>query len=204
MPQPSARLALVATAALPLALGVGCAHEVIWIGDEPAAVAARDAPLPMTVAVGVRSFEAERLAQRGVVERFARELRETGLFQGVMYPVPSDARPMWEIELLARDAGAEPDSNFWKAGLAAFLFPLAFAIYLEDEYTLDVEALLVRNREIVRTYAVEGRIRNRYQPYANKGELRIEGAETILRNTIRALIDAMARDAVFIERVNTR
>lgn len=66
------------------------------------------------------------------------------------FPVPDGARPLWELQLLARDSGSEPDANRWKAFAASFFPPAGPFLWLEDEYTLELDVWLVRDREIVR------------------------------------------------------
>ena len=107
------------------ALCAGCGHEAIWLGPEPAAVPASEQPAPLTLALRAGGFESSRLEAAGVLERFERALRGSGLFQAIMYPIPAGADPTWEIELSASDSAAEPDSNFWKSALASALPPLA-------------------------------------------------------------------------------
>lgn len=175
-------------------LVLGCAHEVVWIGDQPAPTEPPAEPLPVTVAVGVRSFEAKGLAEGGVVQRFARGLRAARLFQGVMYPVPAGAQPQWDLQLLASDTASEPDSNRWKAALASALPPLAFVVWLESEYQLELEVLLLRDREIIRSYSVVAHIRHRYQTYADKRQMDLDGKEVVVGGATRDLLVAIARD----------
>ena len=185
-----------------LALFVGCAHEVIPIPEILPRVTPPATRLALTIAVGEGSFERSRLNGEGVVLLFAEELRESGIFAGVMYPVPPGATPRWEIELLASDSGVEPDSNFWKSALASALPPLAFFIWLQNDYTLELEALLLDRRELVRSYIGSASIRYRYQRYANRAEVEAEGLEVLVRSATRVILHALARHAPGLERLN--
>jgi len=175
-------------------LSVGCAHEVQWLGEEPTELQSPAVPFPMTVAVGVRSFESERLKENGVVEHFARTIREAKLFQAVMYPLPPGVQPRWEIQLLARDSASEPDSNFWKAAIASALLPVSFFIWMESDYTLELEALMVHRSEIVGSYQTLGSIRFRYQINTNTGRAEAEGVDRLLRATAQTVLAALAED----------
>ena len=113
--------------------------------------------------------------------------------QGVMCPVPAGADPFWELELIGHDEAQEPDSNFWKSALAAGLFPLAPFITLENDYTLRLEALVLRRRELVGSYSGEARIQHRYGLYANKNEMSADGFELAVRDATRALLADLAQ-----------
>ncbi len=156
----------------------------------------------MTVAVSVRSFEARGLSERGLSDRFAGELRAGRFFQGVMHPVPIGADPVWEIQLLVQDSLSGSDENFWKEFWANLFPPAAFFIWMETEYTLELEALLVKNREVVRSYASEGRIRNRYQARVDERALMRDGLELVVRNTVRSTLHALEQDLGTIARLN--
>jgi hypothetical protein len=109
--------------------------------------------------------------------------------------VPEGAEPTWELQLAGADSAFEPDSNFWKSALASALFPLAFAVHLENDYTLELEALLVQRREVRVTYTGSARIRHRYQPYADRVAMNAEGFELAVEGATRAILAAFARDA---------
>jgi hypothetical protein len=160
--------------------------------------------VPLTIAVVLGSFDASRLQGPGVVERFARALREADIFEGVMFPVPADAAPTWELQLAASDAALEPDSNFWKGALASALFPFAFALHLENDYTLELEALLLRRREVLASYTGTAHIRHRYQLYANRLDMTAEGFELAVAGASREILAALARDAGRMRREASR
>ena len=183
----AARWARGALAAL-LALGTACAHQTLRIGPEPPAIVAPATPAPFTLGIGVASFDRTRLEGDAVAERFVRALRNARLVQAVMYPVPAGADPVWELELTGRDEATEPDSNFWKSALAAGLVPLAPFMTLENDYTLRLEALVLRRRQLVGSYAGEARIQHRYGPYANKAKMGADGFELAVREATRALL----------------
>jgi hypothetical protein len=190
--RPLARVLLLAFA--------GCSHQVAWLGDAPGDVPELELPVPLTVAVVLGSFDESRLEGAGVVERFARALRDAEMFQGVMFPVPAGAAPTWELQLAGNDSAVEPDSNFWKGALAAALFPLAFAVHLENDYTLELEALLLRRREVLASYTATARIRHSYQYYANRIEMSAAGFELAVTGASREILAALARDAERLRR----
>lgn len=176
---------------------------MVWLGDPPpAAVIAPEVPLPLTIAVTVRSFEARRLDEKGVVDRVAGALKQSRMFQAVMYPVPEGASPLWELQILARDALEAPESNVRKAFLAEFFLPLAFFTWLETEYRFEFEALLVRRQEIVRSYASQARILNRYQVRANDLEIQQAAAELVVDHIVRELLAALRNDFAEIQAAN--
>ncbi len=111
-----------------------------------------------------------------------------------MYPVPEGVTPTWEIELSGTDTVAEPDSNFWKAALAAALPPAALFVTLENDYTLRLEALVLKNRVLVESYAAEEPIRNRRQFYANETRAAAEGMEVAVEGASQRVLAALARD----------
>jgi hypothetical protein len=156
--------------------------------------------VPLTVAVVLGAFDQSRLEGPGVVERFARALREAAIFEGVMFPVPEGAAPTWELQLAASDSAFEPDANFWKAALAAAVLPLAFAVHLESDYTLELEALLVRRRELLATYTATARIRHRYQLQADRVAMNAEGFEVAVAGATRQILVSLARDAERLRR----
>lgn len=180
-------------------LAVGCAHEVVWLGDEGARFGAPPEPLGMTVGLRVQSFAAGRVAETGVLSRVSDDLRDARLFQAVLYPVPPDVTPVWEIRLLVRDAVDENAANFWKSALARTIFPLGFVIWFDTDYTLNVEALLVRRGEVVGSYAAASPIRYRFQVNTNVPQMEQEGLELALRRASASILAAMARDVARIE-----
>lgn len=175
-------------------VATGCSHEILWVGDEPSAVHGPDTPVGMTVAVGARAFDNTRLRGSAVVERFARTLRDAALFQGVMYPIPAGVSPTWEIELIGEDATEEPDSNFWKAALATAIPLAAPFVTLEEDYVLRLEALVLRDRHVIATYAGEAHVQKRYGIYADKRALDADGLERAVGGASRALLSALAAD----------
>ncbi len=198
------RFAPVQVAYPSLALGallllVGCGHEVILLDPVENEGARSGEPIGITVSVFPGSFERTRLQEKGVLDRFARQLREGRVFQGVLYPVPEGVRTRWEIELVASDGGEEPDSNFWKAAFAAALPPLAWLVTLESAYALRLEALLLQNRVLVGSYVGEAHIRHRYGPYANRGAADREGVEVAVRTASAAVLRELRRDRTRIE-----
>ena len=194
----SLRLAFLVVVSVLALLGplTGCAGQVVWLGDpEPPLNPPPAEPLGFTVAVGVRSYEATRLEEKGVLDRFAASVRASNLFLSVMYPIPEGFDPEWELQLIARDAASEPNSNIWRSALVSFFFPAAFVVDLESEYTFDVQALLVRRHEVIGTYTSKGHIKYVYQAYANRPQLEQTGVETIVRRTTDSLLAALAADA---------
>jgi hypothetical protein len=173
----------------------GCAYEVAWLGDEPKPFAAPSPPLGWTVAVGVQSFEAKYVLEPGVTQRFVKELRAARLFESVLYPIPPDLDPTWEMRLLVRETFVDPPSNFWKAVLNGIFFPLRFVLYSDEEYTLDIEAILTRRDEVIGTYAARGPIRYRYQVYAPEVEREAQGVDLILSRTTADIFRQIAADA---------
>jgi hypothetical protein len=151
-------------------------------------------PLGLTVSLYPGSFERTRLQEKGVLGRFARELREAEVFQAVLYPVPSGVITRWELEILATDGGDEPDSNRWKGAIAAALPPLAPFVTLENDYTLRLEALLLKDRVLVGSYVGEAHIRHRYGPYANRREADQAGVEAAVRTATRGVLQAVHAD----------
>jgi hypothetical protein len=177
---------------IPLA---GCASQVQLLSGETSAVAAPAAPLPMTVAIGVRAFEATGIKERGLSDRFASALRDAKLFQAVMYPIPAGANPRWELQLLVRDSATEPNSNFWKSAVASAFLPAAFVIWLESEYMLSMEVLFLQRSEILASYTAESQVRYRWQLNANKLELAAEGAESVIQHTVRQILAQLVASA---------
>jgi hypothetical protein len=166
----------------------------VWLEPEPEQIVGPAIPAPLTVGVRGGSFERCQLDERAVVERFAEELRGAQIFQGVMYPVPPDVIPTWELELSASDEASEPDSNFWKSALASALPPAALFVRLQSDYTLRLEALALRDRVLVQSYATEVPIRNRWQAYANTAVAGEAAADAAVRGATRRILDAVARD----------
>lgn len=171
----------------------GCGHEALWLGPEPGPVTPVGHPAPLIVALRPGGFEASRLESEGVVRRFEAALRDARLFQAILFPVPPGVDPTWEIELSASDTASEPDSNFWKSALAT-LPPVAPFVKLESDYTLRLEALLVRNRVVVGSYVGEAPIRYRWGPYANRAMASLEGMELAVGGASRAILSAIAAD----------
>jgi hypothetical protein len=192
-------LGLALAAALALC---GCSHEVLWTGEPQPELVAPEQPIPLTVAVQLRTFEAKHLDARALTTRFAERLRASELFQAVMYPVPPGKRPQWELELLVKDARHDPNANFWKGALVGAVFPLAAVVHMEEDYTLEVEALLTRRAEIVASYNARGTIRERYQYYADENQRRLAALETVVDGVTRQLLAQIAADAGHIERLD--
>jgi hypothetical protein len=185
--------------------GTGCAGRVDWLGAPPPPLAVPPAqPLSFTVAVVSRAYEATRIDEKGVLDRFAAALRGSDLFLNVMYPIPPGVDPEWELQLITRDSASEPNSNIWRSALVSFFFPTAWLIDLESEYTLDFEVLLVRNQTVVGTYRSKGHIKYVYQAYANKPQLEKTGVETIVARTTGDVIAALTADASRIEAEDRR
>ena len=182
------------------ALTIGCSHEVLVLGPVEGPVVPAE-PLGLTVSLYPGSFDRTRLQERGVLDRFADEIREQRVFQAVLYPVPSGVSTRWAIELVVSDGGEEPNSNRWKGAIAAALPPIAAFVTLENDYTLRLEALLLKGREVVGSYVGEGHIQHRYSPYANRREMDREGVEAAVRTATRALLRAMRQDRAQIEKL---
>ncbi len=191
-------------ALLVLALLTACGHEVLRLTDESPSLAPLVAPIPLTVAVTAGSFERSRLNADGVTALFAKELRKARIFQGVMFPIPPGAKPRWEIELAGSDSAVEPSSNFWKSAIASALPPLALVLSFENDYSLELEALLLDEREIIASYFGEARIRHRYQNYADRVEMEVEGVEVVVADATRHILASLSRDARQLEQLNQR
>jgi hypothetical protein len=190
IPAPMIRMILVAAL-----LASACAHEVVWLGDEPPAQPGLKQPLPFTVAVGVQAFPLKRIREDAFLEDFVGRLKSSRVFQGVIFPVEPGFETIWELKLVARESAFEPNSNIWKSALATAFLPAAFALYLESEYTLDLEALLTRRKVVVASYPVQGKVRYRYQRNANLQVVDLEGIQTIVDRTSRQLLAKIADDA---------
>ncbi|MFQ5699828.1 MAG: hypothetical protein ACE5IL_16315 [Myxococcota bacterium] len=184
------------TVALALLLALsGCAHEVLLLTAAPPEIGELDPPLPVTLAVQLGPFADTRLRGASVVERFAHALRDARLAQGVLFPVPTGVRPSFELVLAGSDSAEEPNSNFWGAALASALPPLALFVHLRNDYTLELEALLVRRGEVIGTYRGRATIRHRYQVYAPRAEVEAEGVEAAVGSATRQILAALALDA---------
>ncbi len=193
---PRGRRALLSAVLIVLACAAtSCAYEVAWLGDEPKPFAAPIPPLGWTVGVGVQSFEAKYALEPGVTERFVKELRGARLFESVLYPIPAGFDPVWELRLLVRETFVDPSSNFWKAVLNGIFFPARFFVYSDEEYALDVEAILTRRDQVVGTYAARGPIRYRYQAYSDELKREAEGVDLILARTTQEIFRQIAADA---------
>jgi hypothetical protein len=179
---------------LALVLASGCAHEVIDLGTPPPPLPGGGARLELTVTVVPGSFEASRLSPEGLTQHFADQLRTAGLFAGVIQPAPAGLEPLWEIQLSARDGGSEPDANFWKSLVGNALPPLLFFVHLENDYQLDLTALLLRQREIVGTYTAHAAIRHRYQAYADHVAMENEALASLARRTAQQIVVEIASD----------
>ncbi len=180
----------------------GCAYQVIPLGDEPPAITPPEAPLSLTVAVREGSFDNSQLNPNGILDFFAEELREARLFEGVMYPIPPGVHATWELEIAASDSGVEPDSNFWKSFLAYALPPLSLGIYLQNDYTLELQALLLRDRHLVETYRSRATIRHRYQTNAPRAKMQAEALDLLARRATRQILAEVAADADRLAREN--
>ncbi len=187
------RAVLAATLVGGLAL-VGCAHEVVWLGQPAPEVEAPLVRSPLTVGVVAGEFGASRLEPRGVLDRFASDLRAAALFEGIMYPVPPGVEPTWEIRLTASDRAEEPATNFWWSALASAVPPAALFVTLRSDYTLELEALVVRERALVSTYRAQAAIQNRWQPYANTARAGANGVEVAVGGATREILAALSRD----------
>jgi hypothetical protein len=189
----------LATLACTLAL-LACSHQVQWTGEPRPEVVAPVNPIPMTVAVELRAFEASGVDARALATRIAESLREAHLFQAVMYPIPPGERPLWELQLLVKDARQDPNANFWKGALVAAVFPLAAVVHLEEGYTLEVQALLTRRAEILGSYAARGEVRERYQYYSDERSRRSSALQTVVDGVTRQLLAKIAADS---DRIST-
>ncbi len=83
-------------AALTIALATtGCSHDVLTIDEAALPRDSVERPIGLTVAIVAGSFDRSRVKPAGIVDRFARKLREERVFQGVIYPIPTGANPTW-------------------------------------------------------------------------------------------------------------
>ncbi len=184
---------------------LACSHEVARLQAAPPSPAPLESPLPLTVAISLGSFERALLVNGvALTTIYARQLRKSGLFEGVMFPVPLGAEPRWEIELSGWDSAREPNSNFWKGLFATLLPPLAFFVTFQNDYTLQLEALLLDDREIVASYMGEASIRHRYKNYANRVDMNIEALEVTVRDATNQIVGALVRDVRRLEQLNQR
>ena len=184
---------------------LACSHEIVRLQDAPPTPAPPESPLPMTVAISLGSFERALLVNGvALTTLYARQLRKSGLFEGVMFPVPLGAEPRWEIELSGWDSASEPNSNFWKGLFATLLPPLALFITFQNDYTLQLEALLLDDREIVASYLGEASIRHRYKNYANRVDMNIEAVEVTVQDATSRIVEALVRDVRRLEQLNQR
>jgi hypothetical protein len=191
----AARVALILLALAP----AGCAYEVVWRGLPVPSVDALAAPSPLTVAVRPGSFERAKIAGHAVGERFAAELRNAGLFRAVVYPVKDGSDPLWEIQLHGADSFLDPDSNLWKSFLAHFLPPLAFWITLENDYTLELEALVVLDGRLLRTYRAVAPVKERYQAYAPWSRVEAAGREVAVQQASRLILRQLRDDLPLLD-----
>ncbi len=184
---------------------LACSHELVRLQGAPSIPTPPESPLPMTVAIALGSFERALLVNGvALTTLYARQLRESGLFEGVMFPVPAGAEPRWELELSGWDSAREPSSNFWKGFFATVLPPLALFLTFQNDYTLQLEALLLDDREIVASYMGEASIRHRYKNYANRVDMNIEALEVTVRDAAGRIVEALVRDLPRLEELNQR
>ncbi|MCP4005361.1 MAG: hypothetical protein GY725_14305 [bacterium] len=186
-----------------LAVFCSCAYQVLPMGESPPALSPPDPPLRLTVAVREGSFDQSNLNGDAIVAHFADELRQSRVFEGVMHPMPADIDPMWQLELSASDGGVEPDSNFWKGFFTQAVPPVAIFVYFQNDYTLELQALLLKNRKLVETYRARSTIRHRYQIYANKKRMQTEALDTLARTATRQVLAELKRDADRLRRENS-
>jgi hypothetical protein len=172
----------------------GCAHEVVWLGEPAPEFESPLVRSPLTVGVVAGEFSNSRLDPRGVLDRFAADLRQAALFEGIMYPVPPGVEPTWEIRLTASDTAVEPNANLWWSALASALPPAALFVTLRSDYTLELEALVVRERTLVTSYRAQAAIQNRWQPYANTAEAGANGVQIAVSGATREILAALSRD----------
>jgi hypothetical protein len=185
---------LVSSVVLAGFLAGACSHEVIGLEAPGAAPLPPASRLELTVTVRAGSFDASRLSPEGVALHFADGLRAEGLFAGVIHPAPADLEPIWEIELSARDTGSEPDSNFWKSMLGHALPPALLFVELENDYELELTALLLRRRELVATYRAHSAIRHRYQVYADRAAMEREALASLAQRATQQILGQIADD----------
>jgi hypothetical protein len=177
------------------ALLAACAHESVWLGDpQPSWDQPAAAPAGLTMAVVLGSFEESRADSGGIIDRFTSALRDAHLFQGVMYPVPAGVEPTWKLRLSGSDSAFEPNSNFWKSALAHAVLPIAFFVTLENDYTLELEALVIKDGTLFRSYRGEAVIRNRYQIQAPRQNVDAEGMELAVGGATQAILAQLAGD----------
>jgi len=130
-------------------------------------------PVERDVTVREGSFVRSHLTPRGVVENFAEVLGTAKVFRSVLSTAPTGKG--WEIELAGSDYG-EPDA-----------------------YTLELEALLLRDRTILATYSTKQSMR---QPPGSRKALTI-GPEQLGQLTERAMQDIVRQIATDSERIRS-
>ncbi len=200
MPRKLTPLALMASKWL-----MACSHEVVRQEAAPPPLARPETPLPLTVAISLGSFERSLLVNGvAVTTLYARALRKAGLFESVMFPVPLGVEPRWEIELSGWDSAIEPNSNFWKSLLTTLLPPLSIFVTFQYDYTLQLEALLLDDREIVASYLGGSRIRHRYKNYASRVDMNLEALEVTVRDAANRIVEALVQDVRRLEQLNPR
>lgn len=182
---------------------LACSHEVVWRGDEPAPkLETAPEPSPLVVAVRLGSFDNSRLPPLAVLDRFASQLRQARLFQGVMYPIPPGVEPTWEIELSGSDETFEPGSNRWKWAISRLLPPTAPFVTLRSDYTLRLEALVVRDRVLVKSYVGTAPVQTRRDAFASDTEAAAAGMEFAVAGATRQILNAIGRDLIHLEAVD--
>ena len=103
------------------------------------------------------------------------------------------------MRLVVHETFVDPSSNFWKAVLNGIFPPARFFVYAQEEYTLDIEALLTRRKEVIGTYSAKGPVRYRYQSYAPEDKREAEGVDLILARTTGDIFRQIAADAARLD-----
>lgn len=147
----------------------GCAPLPPEIESPSIQIVAPSEPLAVTVAVREGSFDRSRLSPRGVLLAFLQELDSARVFARVLDRQPADADPVWELEMAASDYGEE------------------------DAYTLELQVLLLRRRELIATYWAKESLRQE----AGTGRQLALGPEQLAelaQRAIRELVRQLAAD----------
>lgn len=182
---------LFAASLAALVLQVGCAHEVEWLGEAQASWVAPARPVRLTVGVRAASFEASAVEPPELLARFAARLGAAGLFRDVLYPVPDDRRPMWEITLVVTEPEAEAERSACGGVLAQAFLALRGC---ERDYTLAVKAFLTKGRRVLQVYESQGAVRYRYQPLASQQKMEREGLDLVLDRSLDRIVADIAAD----------
>ncbi len=152
----------------------GCAPAVTQ-PVAPIQIVLPSRPLDVRVAIREGSFARSHLSPRGVLGAFADEMGSARVFAEVLNPAPPGSAGGWELELAASDYGEE------------------------DAYSLELQAVLLRARELVATYFTKQSRRQR----AGTGQELLVGPGQLAelgQQAIRDLVRQLAADAERLRR----